>query len=762
MRSIFIHFLLLLGLSVYCDILTAQKLITFPDIPGRIASDKYQCRIRILGSEEWDSAFVIQTKCKNNPDENTPPTGPDNGYFKMLDSWSASFIAFEFENTSVEVEISKVGGAPIVKAMVRPVGHASAAEIRDGKAYIIFTKQANINVDIDGQMEDKYTGMDYSGPTIHTISLFGNPIYKEPNSTNPRVIALDPGQSIPTDFSKWDTIFFKPGVHNIGTPYTIQSNKVLYIPGNAIVHGTIHPKNAWGNDASKNWSVYGSGTISGENIVWTGDENKSAKTFTYQAESARMEGFVVLDPANHTFNMGHTGPNENVNVYKNIKIFGWRKNSDGINAFKNSVITDCFIRVQDDVFYYGGDNVKISNIVTWNDANGAVLYVTKGATTMDMSYFKDIKVIYHRAYWHYWDGGRVISFRDRQPGNTIKNVQIRNVLIEDPYSAFPPFFLKMGNPDNSTAAVTMDNIIIENVRQEHPAVTLPGRAATRNTMLGLDATRKFKNITFKNCYYNKKWVGGFEDGNFLTNNYTENISFLLDSVKHQISVSVKDEMGGTVSGGGTFTHGLKTSVMAMPAAGYKFAGWLQGSDTVSVKQQYIFTVTKELEITAVFTLVIVKYNINLTVNDIAGGTVAGNGSYVSGNNATLSAVPANGYIFSGWMIDAVIVSTNPQYTFPVIKDLEIKAVFTLTTNISDQSDIPFKIYPNPASDKLFVHSDNKAINKIQLTDLTGKVIYTKGNVSQNETIDIFGLISGLYVIQVYTADTIFTSKIIIE
>jgi len=342
MKSFLIYFSVLLSILFYTNTLQAQKLITFPDIPGRTPSDKYVCRVRQVGTDEWKDAFAIQTKCKNNPDENNPPTGADNGYFKMLDGWSASFIAFEFSGTSLEVEISKVGGAPITKALVRPVGHASAATIVNGKAYIVFDKPANVNVDIDGQMEDKYTGMDYSGPKIHTISLFGNPVYKEPKSTNPRVISLNPGQPIPTDYTKWDTIYFKPGIHNIGTPYTIQSNKVLYIPGNAIVHGTIHPKNAWGNDASKKWSVYGSGAISGENILWTGDENKSAKTFTYQAEAARMEGFVVIDPGNHTFNMGHTGPDASVNVYKNIKIFGWRKNSDGINAFKNSVITDCF------------------------------------------------------------------------------------------------------------------------------------------------------------------------------------------------------------------------------------------------------------------------------------------------------------------------------------------------------------------------------------------------------------------------------------
>lgn len=671
-----------------CEFLQAQKLVTFPDIPGRTPSDKYTCRVRQVGSEVWKSAFVIQTKCKNNPKDNSPATGPDNGYFKILDGWSASFIAFEFSGTSVEVEISKVGGAAISKAMVRPVGHASAAIIANGKACIVFDKPANVNVDIDGQMEDTYTGMDYSGPKIHTISLFGNPVYKEPNPTNPRVITLNPGETIPPGTNtNWDTIYFKPGVHNIGTPYTIYSNKVLYIPGNAIVHGTIHPKDAWGNDASKNWSVYGSGAISGENITWTGDENKNAKTFTYQAEAARMEGFVVLDPANHTFNMNQTGPEASVNVYKNIKVFGWRKNSDGINAFRNSIISDCFFRVQDDVFYYGGDNVKISNCVTWNDANGAVVYVTKGATSMDMSYFKDIKVIYHRAYWHYWEGGRVISFRDRKPGNTIKNVQIRNVLIEDPKSAFPPFYLKMANPENSSASINYDIIIIENVRQEYPAVTISGKEATRNTMLGLDDARKFSNITFKNCYYNKKWLGSFQDGNFLVNKYVENISFLLDSISYQISLTKNNEAGGTVSGGGTYSHGYP---------------------------------------------------------------------------ATIAANPTSGNTFTGWMVGDLIILATPQYTFTVVKDLEIKAIFSLSTHIANVLDIPISIYPNPATDKLYFDFTKQNINKIQFFDVTGKVVYTNKEVDQNESIDLSGFVSGIYIVQVHTTRDVFTSKIAIN
>ena len=134
MNSVLKHLFVLSGILLFANTLYAQKLVTFPDIPGRTPSDKYVCRVRQVGTEEWKPAFVIQTKCKNNPKDNVP-AGVDNGYFKMLDGWSASFVSFEFSGTSVEVEISKVNGAPINKALVRPVGHASAATIVNGKAY---------------------------------------------------------------------------------------------------------------------------------------------------------------------------------------------------------------------------------------------------------------------------------------------------------------------------------------------------------------------------------------------------------------------------------------------------------------------------------------------------------------------------------------------------------------------------------------------------------------------------------------------------
>jgi hypothetical protein len=688
MKSNLFFFIVIQTLFLSSDLLHAQKLITYPEIPGRAPSDKYVCRVRQIGTEEWKDAFVLQTISKPEVKDANGANG--TGYKSILLNWTASWIAFEFSETAVEVEISKFDGTAIKKAMVRPVGHASEAKIENGKAYITFDKPANVNVDIDGQMEDRYTGMGYSGPPVHTISLFANPVFKEPDLSNSKVYGLNPGETIPADRSTWDTIYFKPGVHHIGTPFQISSNKVLYIPGNAVVHGTIHPPNTWGSSAAANWSVYGSGALSGEEVARAPGE-KWNKPFTYQANRVRLEGFVVVDPAHHTFNMNNSDENPaNVNVYKNLKILGWRVNGDGLNAFRNSEITDCFFRCQDDHFYYGGDNVRISNSVCWSDFNGAVLYVTKGAKSMESSYFKDIKVIYHRAGWHYWEGGRVISFRDRRPGHTIKNVQIKNVLVEDPFPAFPPFYFKMSNPDNSSASVDYDNIIIENVVQGHPGVSGSGDnnyGKPRNTMLGLDDARKFTNITFKNCSYNNKWLGSFEDGNFLVNKYVENISFILDSVKHQISLSVNNETGGTVSGDGFYTHGEKATIYATPNANYRFVGWTINNDTVSA---------------------------------------------------------------------------NTQFTFNVTEDKQLKANFVLLTNTDQDFENTFKFYPNPANDMLYFNCTRQNIDRFQLMDANGKVVYTNDEITQNKPIDLSVYSCGLYFVQVYSAKKVYTAKIIIS
>jgi len=514
-----LRFIIIVFLVLSIKTLNAQELVVYNNIPGRSPSDHYICKVKFESEDNstWRDAFVLQTRGKEAAED------PEGAYYGVIRGFTASWIAFEsdFNGDNVIVEISKKDGSPITKAMVRPLDDAAPAVIDDGKAYVTFTEPANVNVDINGQMEDNYTGFGYNGPKVHSITLFANPVFPVPDVNDPSVRVLNPNEDINTlNRNDWQTIVFAPGVHYIGMPFQILSNEVLYIPGDAVVHGTIHPLNAWGNSASKFFKVYGSGTLSGENIVRapSDDTNIATKPFTRQAEGTHLEGFVVADPAFHTFNMNHSSGNlANPNIYKNLKILAWRVNSDGINAFRNSEVSDCFFRVQDDAFYYGASNVNQHDNVVWNDANGAVLFlqnILDGST----STFRDVKVIYHRAHWHWWDGGRIVSMRQAPSGITLSNIHVQNILVEDPLPAFPPFYGSIID-DPAGVNINLNNILIENVHQEHDGVTTSwvpsGDNKPRNFLKGVPS-QVWENIWFKDCYFNGKILTSFEDGNFYT------------------------------------------------------------------------------------------------------------------------------------------------------------------------------------------------------------------------------------------------------
>ena len=74
----------------------------------------------------------------------------------------------------------------------------------------------------------------------------------------------------------------------------------------------------------------------------------------------------------------------------------------------------------------------------------------------------------------------------------------------------------------------MENVVIQNVVQPHPGVTVAldeKRGKPRNTMLGSDQDNLFSNITFKNCRYLGKVLKSFSDGDFNTNGFVRDIRF---------------------------------------------------------------------------------------------------------------------------------------------------------------------------------------------------------------------------------------------
>ena len=140
----------------------------------------------------------------------------------------------------------------------------------NGKAYVVINHTGLFTVDINGQMDDQDTGMlpktrkSYDGPPIHTLTIFANPfLANKPSIEDEGIFKVIPGEKAPSD-GPWHTLYFLPGIHDIGLSFPIHSNKTYYIPGDAIVYGTMHNNQVW-NDGD-HILIYGHGTLSGDKL----------------------------------------------------------------------------------------------------------------------------------------------------------------------------------------------------------------------------------------------------------------------------------------------------------------------------------------------------------------------------------------------------------------------------------------------------------------------------------------------------------------
>ena len=147
--------------------------------------------------------------------------------------------------------------------------------------------------------------------------------------------------------------------------------------------------------------------------------------------------------------------------------------------------------------------------------------------------------------------------------------------------------------------------------------------------------------------------------------------------------------GGSVTGGGSFQSGTSATVTATAAVGYVFSKWTSGSNTVSTVSPCTFNVTSTRAVTAVFVAIGQAKTVTLNRNPSAGGTVTGAGTYLTGDSVTVTAAPADNFVFSKWTASGGgTVSTSPDYTFTVSADTTLTARFTESIVITATSSLP--------------------------------------------------------------------------
>ena len=153
-----------------------------------------------------------------------------------------------------------------------------------------------------------------------------------------------------------------------------------------------------------------------------------------------------------------------------------------------------------------------------------------------------------------------------------------------------------------------------------------------------------------------------------------------------VSTSSNTSAWGTTTGAGSYSSGSSVTVTATPAAGYVFSKWTVGGNQVSTSASYTFTITANKTLVANFIAAGAQQTITASTSNATRGTVTGGGNYLTGDSATLVAVPNPGYAFSRWKEGNSNVSTSASYTFTVTGSRTLVAefieAFVITANVS--------------------------------------------------------------------------------
>lgn len=147
------------------------------------------------------------------------------------------------------------------------------------------------------------------------------------------------------------------------------------------------------------------------------------------------------------------------------------------------------------------------------------------------------------------------------------------------------------------------------------------------------------------------------------------------------------EVGGTATGGGSFSMGESCTVFASSNSGYTFSAWKENDISVSTDSEYRFVVTSDRTLTAYFETT--TYTIDVEVMPEAAGVVTGMGTYHENEICTLSATANEHCDFLNWSENGTVVSTESVYSFPVTANRFLTANF----NMANSYEIAAEVVP---------------------------------------------------------------------
>lgn len=184
------------------------------------------------------------------------------------------------------------------------------------------------------------------------------------------------------------------------------------------------------------------------------------------------------------------------------------------------------------------------------------------------------------------------------------------------------------------------------------------------------------------------------------------------------------------------------SIEAIPEEGYIFSGW---SDGLIDNPRVDYNVLADASVQAIFVKEDATY-FTLTYNSTSGGYLVGDSTQLveEGENGTaIQVISHTGYSFDGWSDGRV---DNPRVDENVSSDIQVQALFEVSTGIQNAQTITRAIYPNPTSDVLTIELKEAEKYTYRLYQATGQLSqsgFLNQSVSQ---LDLKALAPALYIL----------------
>lgn len=134
--------------------------------------------------------------------------------------------------------------------------------------------------------------------------------------------------------------------------------------------------------------------------------------------------------------------------------------------------------------------------------------------------------------------------------------------------------------------------------------------------------------------------------------------------------------------------------------------------------------------------------------------------YANNEEITITAIPDEGYSFKSWLGE-FSDSENPLILKINNTDVNVDAIFEITTNVEQTQLEQIKVYPNPNNGRFNIQLPKGKQAQFKLFKLDGALI-TKGEFDSSIMVENLNLSSGFYFLEVKSGNGIHLSKILVE